>query len=132
MEKGEIGKVNVLGTDYTICIRSEEDDESLSDFTQGYCEFYSKKIIVKSIDENNKHIYENIEEYQQKVIRHELVHAFLHESGLDSNSEWARNEELVDWIALQFDKMSLAFDESKKLFQKTDYSRMNAEQRKKI
>ena len=37
----------------------------------------------------------------KKVIRHELVHAFLFESGLSVNS-WADNEEIVDWIAIQF------------------------------
>lgn len=29
----------------------------------------------------------------------------LHESGLSSNSEWAMNEEIVDWIALQLPKI---------------------------
>ena len=47
-------------------------------------------------------------------IRHEVVHAFLEESGLSDCSlrpemAWARNEEMVDWIAIQFPKMLEAF-----------------------
>lgn len=42
----------------------------------------------------------------------EIVHAFLLESGLDENSEWARNEELVDWIAIQGPKIWKAWQEA--------------------
>ena len=43
-----------------------------------------------------------------------LIHAFLNESGLRYNSfapetAWARNEEMVDWIAIQFPKLMKAF-----------------------
>ena len=41
--------------------------------------------------------------YIRKVTRHEIVHAFLIECGLDESSAempaWARNEEMVDWFA---------------------------------
>lgn len=43
------------------------------------------------------------------MIRHELVHAFLFESGLSVNS-WADNEEIVDWIAIQFPKLQAGFN----------------------
>ena len=46
------------------------------------------------------------------MLRHEIVHAFLYESGLDVSSEWARNEEIVDWIALQTPKLQKAFEEA--------------------
>ena len=49
--------------------------------------------------------------YQRKVIRHELTHALLFESGLSNDSSWAENEEVVDWIAIQFPKMIKAFEE---------------------
>ena len=45
---------------------------------------------------------EKRERYRQ-VIRHEIIHAMLHESGLN---EYAHDETLVDWIALQFDKIN--------------------------
>lgn len=37
-----------------------------------------------------------------------IIHAFLHESGLDVCS-WAHNEEMVDWLAIQFPKLYEAF-----------------------
>lgn len=54
----------------------------------------------------------NIENYKKKITRHEIIHAFLFESGLDFNS-WGRNEEFVDWLALQFPKIIKAFEEAK-------------------
>ena len=54
-------------------------------------------------------------EYRKQVLRHEIVHAFLFESGLDINSnkseEWARNEEMIDWLAIQFHKIEKVFKE---------------------
>ena len=38
-----------------------------------------------------------------------MIHAFMFESGLDCNSNnvegWARNEEMVDWMAIQMPKI---------------------------
>lgn len=47
---------------------------------------------------------------------HEITHAFLDESGLQHCSSvpmgaWARHEEMVDWIAIQFPKIMKAFQE---------------------
>lgn len=54
--------------------------------------------------------------YQRKVIRHEIIHAFLYESGLDNNSlsggAWAKNEEMVDWLSIQAPKIFKAFREA--------------------
>lgn len=54
--------------------------------------------------------------YQKKVIRHEIIHAFLYESGLWQNAYsskcWAQNEEMVDWMAIQFPKIQSAYKEA--------------------
>ena len=104
-------KISVLGTEYVIVVNSAKDDPKLCD-CDGYVENYSKKIVIqdKKDFEGNNQLIENIDSYQERVLKHEIIHAFLHESGLDSNSDWARNEEIVDWIALQFDKMNKCFD----------------------
>ena len=52
----------------------------------------------------------------KKKLRHEIVHAFLFESGLSSNTHgiygaWAENEEMVDWIAIQSPKIFKVFQE---------------------
>lgn len=46
-------------------------------------------------------------------MRHEVIHAFLFESGLAENSNtsdaWAVNEEMVDWLAIQAPKIFSTF-----------------------
>ena len=82
-------KINVLGTEYTINEATENEDP------------------LEDTDIDSKG---NMEEYKKSVKRHELIHAFLYESGLDSCS-WADNEELVDWLAIQWHKISVAFEQ---------------------
>jgi hypothetical protein len=53
---------------------------------------------------------EDMEAYKKKVIRHEVIHAFFFESGL-GDSSYGKNEELVDWIAMQFPKIAEVFEE---------------------
>jgi hypothetical protein len=52
----------------------------------------------------------------RRVVRHEIVHAFLMESGLDESSNpadaWATNEEMVDWFARQGPKIYKAWKEA--------------------
>ena len=100
-------KVNILGTPYSISFR-----DSLKGDADGTCETYSKEIVIKNIKEDELS-FNNLDEYRKTVIRHEIVHAFLHESGLAVSCEWgAYNEALVDWIALQFPKLAKAFKDA--------------------
>lgn len=105
-------KVNVLGTEYEIITDvQEEDDVRLERMgADGYCDFTTKKIVIGDMSPDD-YTFEDMKIYEKKVIRHELVHAFLHESGLDTSSGWARDETIVDWIALQFSKMGKIFEE---------------------
>ena len=95
--------VNILGTEYEVITQTEKENPKLKE-AYGLCEMYSKKIVLSDIKEEPNCV-ENLEAYKRKVIRHEIVHAFFAESGLRSNSDYAQNEELVDWIAIQFPKM---------------------------
>ena len=104
-------KVNVLGTEYKIVKGvKESDDPKLRRGGDGYCDFTTKKIVIAEMIADDNTV-EDMDCYKKNVIRHELVHAFLYESGLDTCSDWARNEEIVDWIALQSEKMFKVFEE---------------------
>ena len=103
-------KINVLGTDYEVVLNAKEEDYPNLQYGDGYCDFTVKKIVVTEM-KNEDNDVENLEYYQQKVMRHELVHAFMYESGLDVCSEWGRDETLVDWIAIQSPKLFKAFEE---------------------
>ena len=60
-------------------------------------------------------ITDNIDGFKKSVLRHEIVHAFLFESGLDMQSgeceSWANNETMVDWFAIQYPKIQKVFQE---------------------
>lgn len=112
MRKTNIVGVDILGTDYEILVQAEEENPKLKD-NYGLCETWSKKIVLLDMGklEQEPDTVENVGEFEKKVLRHEVIHAFFHESGLASNSDYALNEELVDWIALQFPKMLKVFRE---------------------
>lgn len=105
-------EVNVLGTVYTVDMTKQSDDPRLED-SDGYIDTSEKLIMIDDMTEAEKDINTkgDLKSYQKQVTRHELIHAFLFESGLDVNS-WAYNEELVDWISIQFPKIAKAFDEA--------------------
>lgn len=102
----EMAKVNVLGTEYTIFINVAERDKTYMKGNDGIADFTTKEIFINILDDGDPMNMQNMSVYENRTIRHEIVHAFLFESGLDHNTEWARNEEIVDWIAIQFPKLS--------------------------
>ena len=102
--------VNVLGVKYTIKESDKVTDVNL-EHNDGYCDFTTKTIVIDTF-KDSPNSFKDLESYRKQVIRHEVIHAFLYESGLDSCS-WGRNEEIVDWIACQFPKMLNVFEQSK-------------------
>ena len=103
--------VSVLGTDYKVIYENEATNEKLAN-ANGYCDQYAKKIVVDDLEasKDDLDLVENAEDFIRKTVRHEVIHAFLGESGLRSSS-WAENEEMVDWFAIQFHKMASVFKE---------------------
>ena len=98
--------VNVLGTDYSVIFASEQEEPRLST-RDGFCDDSAKEIYVDDMSNaaQSPDSKKDLAAYRNKVMRHELTHAMLSESGLQSESDWARNEELVDWIAIQGPKL---------------------------
>ena len=111
-ESGKI--VHILGTEYKILI-IEEDDYRFSREADGWCDTQAKEILLYNFKQDPDSV-KDLVAYQKKVLRHEIVHAFLYESGLWSCSFsgkcWAQNEEMVDWIAIQEPKLNKAFKEA--------------------
>ena len=98
--------VDVLGTKYTITESNKVKDDNLNN-GDGYCDHSTKQIVIDTFQDCPGSLAD-LKKYRQQVIRHELVHAFLFESGLGADS-WRINEEIVDWIAYQFPKLTEAF-----------------------
>lgn len=103
-------KVNILGVEYSLEQHKRKEDVKLTD-ANGYAELFTKRLIIEDVEDDPRNV-ENLPAYINKVARHEIVHAFFFESGLMNNSEYAYNEELVDWIALQGEKLYNAWKEA--------------------
>lgn len=106
--------VNILGTDYkVICKASDEDYPQLKHW-DGFTDSSVKLIVVAKFDEDEMSMID-LEWYEKKILRHEIIHAFLFESGLAENSatsqSWATNEEMVDFFAIQFPKILSIYEE---------------------
>jgi len=102
-------KINVLGTEYTLIESNDKANPKLAAAGDGYCDTSTKECVVDEMAETDVYCKANLLLYKKSVIRHELIHAFLFESGLDVSSNWAKQEEMVDWIAIQFPKLLEAF-----------------------
>lgn len=107
--------VNILGTEYKIYHRDEKEDELLDGkYRDGYTDISNHEIIIcNKKEECELRDYEN---YKKAVLRHEILHAFLYECGLDSCSGssacgWAINEEMIDFFAIQSPKIFKIFQE---------------------
>lgn len=105
-------KILILGTEYTISEASVMDDKYLAE-CDGYCDKTSKKIVIRAKGDDCQ--LDDFESYRRKVIRHEIIHAFLFESGLHENfkhEQWGHDETMIDWFAVQFEKLQQAFKEA--------------------
>lgn len=107
-------KINILGTEYQIETHKVSEDSYLEDNKlSGYCGEDEKLIVVADMSEEKYFTgmdEKTQETYRKRVLRHEIMHAFLNESGLSDSSNrfdgaWAKNEEMVDWFAIQSPKI---------------------------
>lgn len=114
-------KISILGMEYTVTIKKYDEDEAFSrQSIDGYCDSYTKQIVVCDISTYKGWEHEppeTIAAAQKETTRHEIVHAFFSESGLEDSSinldkAWAKNEEMVDWIAIQGPKIWQAWQEA--------------------
>lgn len=93
--------INVLGADYEVCFQTEKDNPKLKG-NDGLCEIYTKKIVLDTSNENDPDGYDNIQEYYNRVFRHELFHAIFAEAGF---RDYLVDETLVDALAMLYPKI---------------------------
>lgn len=110
--------VDILGTRYRIEKRKISEDSYLKENKlDGFCSEYEKLIVVADVREEEFFGITTESErisIEKAILRHEIVHAFLDESGLSANTAqyqcgWAKNEEMVDWISIQIPKIVEAY-----------------------
>lgn len=119
MEFGFAEKVLILGEEYGIEIKDEDPGfkgEHVG--ANGYTDYAKKRIVLR--DKSGWPAYKDCSEelkiMSKKTLRHEIVHAFLFESGLSGSTTcgkpWARNEEMIDWMAIQGPKFVKAWQDA--------------------
>ena len=86
----------------------------------GYCDTSLKLCVARkytAAERREPGSLKDLDAYMRKCMRHELVHAFLYESGLSINGNnapaWPTNEEMVDWMAIQGPKLYAAWTAAK-------------------
>ena len=106
-------KIDVLGIEYTVERLSKSEDKFLEK-CDGYCDKTTKRIVIKTEDEESE--LGDYSVYMKKITRHEIIHAFLFESGLAENFEhpnqFGHEETMIDWVAIQFPRLQKAFKDA--------------------
>lgn len=108
--------LDILGTIYNMLILSEKEMGNANNC--GECDRYTKTIRINFdyFNQEDVHI-----EGKFKTIRHEIIHAFFHEAGLDC---YAEDEILVDALAILYPKISKCIDEA--LFKEVEDEETNS------
>lgn len=105
-------KINILGAKWNIEYRNADADPGL-DGGGGYTDPSANLIVIANKRKDDDVL--DFKEIQKRCLRHEIVHAFLFESGLGPNFEhpqYGHEETMIDWIAIQFPKILKAFKEA--------------------
>ena len=107
--------VDIQGTTYRIEYVKSADDENIGNGADAYCDWTTKRLVLQDPEDAGGNLG-SMDAYWRKVLRHEILHAFLYESGLaeSSNScdEWAKNEEMIDWFAHLGPKIYVAWEQA--------------------
>jgi hypothetical protein len=115
---GNMKVVNILGAKYKVYtdVPVSKDDSLINRF--GYSAPIEHKIVIADLNtiDGWKDETDAVKQKQnQATLRHEVIHCFIYESGLWGSScgidAWALNEEMVDWIAIQFPKILKIYQE---------------------
>ena len=100
--------VKILDVEYEIIENSKECDAAEAD---GLTNYYNKKIYIRPEEEmfGSDSIIDNDsrENRYKEVLRHEIIHAFLDESGMDN---YSKDENLVTMLSMQFYKLKEIFE----------------------
>ena len=114
-------KISILGTDYTI---KKKPYNAEPYFKDNNCDGFSDGILHEIVIGDmltfpgwEKETKERAYISEQQTLRHEIVHAFFDESGLQASAlqydgAWSRNEEMVDWFAWNGPKIYKAWVEA--------------------
>ena len=100
-------KISVMGSEFEIIYTTEEEDPTIKG-KSGVCYSLLQKIKIDQyiyLDDADGSVAEA--EKASKllsllaILRHEIIHAFFFQSGLDTQCSFAVDEMLIDWLSLK-------------------------------
>ena len=97
--------IKILGETWKVRVQEEADEKRLAECS-GFTDWTDKLIVV--YDGRRIGNLGNPERFMAKVLRHEIVHAFMYECGPGDDwehPEQGHDETMVDWIAVQLPKL---------------------------
>ena len=102
-------RINVLDSEWTIIYSDRKRDSFLvENNADGYCEIGGKLIVINTEFDD----WSESEAWIKKNLRHEIIHAFLLESGIAFESIGEGHcEAMIDWFAIQYPKIQKVFEE---------------------
>lgn len=111
-------EVNILGQTYKIYELAPEDESTLEDGVLGTTDWTTHEIMMRGSmrEPTGSNPLANLDVLYRETLRHEITHAFLFESGMTGRDvyegDFASNELMVDWFAMQAPKMIRVFEEA--------------------
>ena len=81
-------EIEILGSKWTIEYKKESEDATLIELS-GYCDWTTRSIVIAEAQEGDKNVGD-MQKHYKETERHEIIHAFLHESGLATCSPWRK------------------------------------------
>ena len=108
-----IYNLNILGSKWKLKVVPRECDPLLNDY-DGFTDRSIRTIFVYDGENDcmDADALKDYQEYLKVVKRHEIIHAFMYESGLAQcweHQRYGHEESQIDWMALQFPKMLEVF-----------------------
>ena len=106
-------KINILGSEWDVEYRNADIDPILQGGNGGYTDPSINLIAISNKGKDDDVV--DFGKIQKRYLRHEIIHAFLYESGMGPNfehSQYGHEETMIDWIAIQFPKILKAFKEA--------------------
>ena len=108
-------KMNINGQDYRVEIAKYEKYYDAFQSRSGWTDFGAKSIVALDAEDYTKYEDtglgpESANRITERILRHEIMHAFMYESGLDTETNFARDEILIDFLAIQLPKIVALMD----------------------
>lgn len=95
----------IMGKEWTIEVVPYDDPKMKKCNADGLCEVYERTIKIRDLEQDPERegMYDSITEFMKNVLRHEIIHAFFHET---CHQKYKENEELVEILAQAVPKLS--------------------------